>query len=91
MQKFIFTVPDSLSINFGSVIECLILRVIKTYETSLPGIKKLMSYKKGTLVFFYQKGEEELMEYCDIHSGRLVFKYKTYIESLNRKEKVKIN
>ncbi|VDI01893.1 Hypothetical predicted protein [Mytilus galloprovincialis] len=94
-QKFMFSIPDSLSINFGSVEVCPNnLRIINTYEICLPGvhgIKKLMSLKKGTLVFFYEKGEEEFMEYCDIHSGRLVFKYKTCIESFIGKEKRKVH
>ncbi|XP_052070892.1 E3 ubiquitin-protein ligase TRIM36-like [Mytilus californianus] len=90
-QKFMFTVPDSLSINFGSVKECPMFRIINTYETNVPCIEKLKSLKNGTLVFFYEKGRNEFIEYCDIQGDQCIFKYKTCIVSFIGKGKGKVH
>ncbi|CAC5408253.1 unnamed protein product [Mytilus coruscus] len=49
-QKFKWTIPNSSSINFGTVKKCPIFKVNNTYEANIPYIKKLRSLKDGTLV-----------------------------------------
>ncbi|CAC5408252.1 unnamed protein product [Mytilus coruscus] len=54
-QKFRFIVPNSPSINFGSVTKGPILKVIHTYVTNVPFIHNLKSFKDGTLVSIFRK------------------------------------
>ncbi|XP_071131765.1 E3 ubiquitin-protein ligase TRIM45-like [Mytilus edulis] len=91
VQKFTLTLPASLGINFGSVKECSILRVINTYETNVLCIKKLKSLKDGTLVFLYEKGGDQFIAHSDIQGDKCTVKFKTCILSSIWKGKGKVN
>ncbi|VDI63938.1 tripartite motif-containing protein 71 [Mytilus galloprovincialis] len=81
-QKFTLIVPDSLSINFGSIKKCPILKVINTYETNLPVIRNLKSLQDGTLVCYFNKNDDDFyLSYSDEQGDKYIFKNELCVTS----------
>ncbi|CAC5408255.1 unnamed protein product [Mytilus coruscus] len=78
-QKFMFTVPDSLSINIGTVKRFPILKVINTFETNVPCFNNLKSLKDGTLVCISVTDAGCFMGYINEQGDKYIIKNEIYI------------